>query len=163
MLPWSQNERSIDKIFGCLVPYQVIGGMLDIARGPVLPSVHRRATAVAAGDPGGRLLGEWLPLLLSAAPLYYSPFYLRHKLRRLCQRGGRRRGIIDRGRGQRRRRRDRARWERGTGGHGDNREIGGSDTEVNSEEAVSNSFFAEVSHGNSDLGSFGPGPCTAFF
>jgi hypothetical protein len=104
-------------MFGCLVAYQVVGGGLEVAGGPVLPGVHRRATAVAAGDAGGRLLGQCLPLLLPAAPLYGSPLHLRHNLRPFCPQGGRRRGIVDRGREQRRWRRDRARRGRGTGGH----------------------------------------------
>ena len=51
-------------------PYQVIGGRLDVAGGPLLVGVQRGAAAVAAGDAGGRLLGQGPPfLLVVVAPL----------------------------------------------------------------------------------------------
>ena len=50
--------------------YQVVGGGLDVAGGPLLAGVQRGAAAVAAGDAGGRLLGQGpLLLLVAAAPL----------------------------------------------------------------------------------------------
>ena len=38
--------------------YQVVGGRLDVAGGPLLAGVQRGAAAIAAGDAGGRLLGQ---------------------------------------------------------------------------------------------------------
>ena len=46
--------------------YQVVGGRLNVAGGPLLAGVQRGAAA----DAGGRLLGQGPPLLLvAAAPL----------------------------------------------------------------------------------------------